>query len=150
MRLAELSRGKMKVWGMDQSDVCWKGGAWVLGMRKAVENGGVPCLARAVLCVLWGVEEERGKYVDERCKTKKGEVDEVIGVLLDFTKHWSWLVCEMVQVDRWYRDGIKIPLQDRNSRTGSRQLPRVVLKNDVVCGRRGCRGGSLLLLMDVS
>jgi hypothetical protein len=87
-----------------------KGGLGVVGMGKAVQNGGVPCLAKAVLGALWGIEEERGKDVDERCDIEKGEVIEVIGVLLDFAKHWSWLVGEVVQVDRWYRD-LKITLQ---------------------------------------
>ena len=72
-------------------------GLWVWGSAE----WWVPYLARAVLGAFWGVEEERGKDVDERCDIKKGEVDEVIGVLLDFAKHWSWLVGEEVQVYRW-------------------------------------------------
>ena len=67
VRLAELSRREMKVWGMEQSYVCWQGVLGVVGMGKAVQNGGVPCLARAVLGALWGVEGERGKDVHERC-----------------------------------------------------------------------------------
>jgi hypothetical protein len=86
--------------GMEQRDGCWKGGARGCGYGE-VQNGWVPCLARAVLGAFWGVEEERGKDVNERCDIKKGEVDKVIGVLLDFAKHWSWLVGEEVQVDRW-------------------------------------------------
>lgn len=41
VRLAELSRGEMKVWGMEQSDACWKGVLGVVGIGKVVQNGGV-------------------------------------------------------------------------------------------------------------
>lgn len=48
-----------------------------------------------MLGVLWGVVEERGRDVDGRCDIKKGEVNDVIRVLLDFAKHWCWLVGEV-------------------------------------------------------
>lgn len=92
------------VWRGDESmkDRGWE--EWIFDERVGISGCGLWVWGREcrmVVCsrswclVLCGVLKRGKRYdVDESCDVKWGEVDEISEVLLDFAKHWSWLVGE--------------------------------------------------------